>query len=666
MPSTARIWLILGAISISIPLIFGLVAYGVVRHRIVAKYDYCVQSLPEEQRRTRGLSMIVDDLRRLDRFGQDWNVNAPYRSGSLNILIPTGASDAWHAQCGLPTSPADCLAAATGSFIICNALVGRQLSHPLLVSGIAREEIERARRFLALTIVGHEIGHLQAGYSGRVQHLFPTRKANGLRCRQRNDQQPTEEERADEFGIGLACDAIRSDPTRSVAPDVRSAVDTMSAFRNALDEDLFAFDDSCAGDDTYPSMSRRKSTFALAYARCLYPGADLPYASLATDQDAAFRRLEQWLRSRQVGGFVASSEYGASPVYRFDVASTPSRQRFMAFDSSGITSQISMTTIGDKQVRHDVLTAWKTAGTLVGSHSDASTTEFLASFAAPNDGRIARHVTVRCKESSDRCDAGASEKVVEAGFDLWQLNDKAIAATRGRQISSYASYDDYMHGDAALHENIEFDLGEDNALIAGNADKLLLGSRPADDEIASGFHQIGIVTRAKSQWLTFTTVGTTMSPLRAVGLIDSFAAFVFESSSVGSDDRAQLWLCPVAELEAATTRVHLECDLYRAPDDLSYSVGLANNDLESLGTKVMSFEYCNGLIGVRRSGWLWLVDPINKRADAVPGTGLISCTADHSLAFVYRARRVDEVRLSLANRESSKASIGFASVRGDP
>jgi hypothetical protein len=59
-------------------------------------------------------------------------------------------------------------------------------------------------------------------------------------------------------------------------------------------------------------MSRRKSTFASEYAKCLFPNVDLPYAALAGDQDAAFKRLEQWLRQRDLSVLVASALFGAN------------------------------------------------------------------------------------------------------------------------------------------------------------------------------------------------------------------------------------------------------------------------------------------------------------------------------------------------------------------
>jgi hypothetical protein len=79
-----------------------------------------------------------------------------------------------------------------------------------------------------------------------------------------------------------------------------------------------------------------------------------------------------------------------------------------------------------------------------------------------------------------------------------------------------------------------------------------------------------------------------------IGLVGGYAAFVFQSTEIFSEQRPQLWLCPFEEL-ATVSRPEITCDVYLAPDDLQFSIGLANNDLESLGMKVMSFQYCDGL-----------------------------------------------------------------------
>jgi len=534
------------------------------------------------------------------------------------------------------------------------------LSHPLLVSGIARDEIELARRFLALTVVGHEIGHLRSGTSGHLQHLFPTRKANGLRCHQRNSARQTEEERADAYGIADACDAIRAIPGRTQRRDASAAIETMSAMRNTLDEDLFAFDDSCAGDDTYPSMSRRKSTFAYTYARCLYPDTDLPYDGMATDLDRAFSRLENWLRSRQITGFAASPEYGASPLFRFDVVETTSVRLFAIFDSSGSSSRVSIASRDDDQVRHDVLAAWDRAGNLITSLYDTATVAFLARFSAIG-GTIARYIAVHCSSGDLPCSATVSEKAIPPGFDLWPLHGGAVATTSGRHIQSYASPTDYIAGQSVLTAEAEFDLDEDGALIAGNANLIIVGRRPGANETESGVHLVGIAGPSQSRWVTVSTVGTTMSPLRAVGLYETQAAFVFQSRSVASDQRPELILCPLAALQSSTTS-QLDCDLYRSPDDLSYAIGLANNDLQTLGTSIVTFKYCPNL-AVRQAGWLWLVDPAKQLADALPGNGMTSCRADRGSALVYRARRIDEVKLSLVKSAPRRITIAIAGTR---
>jgi hypothetical protein len=71
----------------------------------------------------------------------------------------------------------------------------------------------------------------------------------------------------------------------------------LSRLEDALDANYFATDDACAGDQDYPSVSRRKHTFAGKYLACLYPNSGFnPVADLATIDAKTFDRLEQNLR----------------------------------------------------------------------------------------------------------------------------------------------------------------------------------------------------------------------------------------------------------------------------------------------------------------------------------------------------------------------------------
>lgn len=667
--TTRRRLLALCAAVVVIPVLFGIGFYVFLKHETVAKYDTCVSSLSEAQRRKVGLDMVVEHLQRVPQLqGLRWNLNAPYDPTAINILIPSQADAAWHASCGLPVAPADCLAAASEKFVICNSVVGAQLSNPLLVSGIGRAEVKRARLFLALAFIGHELGHLKAGAPASVRHLFPQNKANGLACSKADQNAPSEERDADEFGTAMACEAIKASPGDVIGTDANSAVRTMSYLRDRLDEDYFAFDDTCGGDTTYPSMSRRKSTFATVYANCLFPNRDLPYAAVATDQDAAFKRLEAWLRERQRNGIVGSALYGVDDFYGYDVAPSGSAASFVAFDSSGSRAQVSATMFTEKSVEHKVIAAWAQAGALIDQRSDGGlTADFLASFAAANDTHDVRRVTVKCPQDISKCEAKQQVRRIAASTELYGTTAHAIIETTGNRVRTFASSADYLSETAVIDAKVDLDLQGGTVLLDGNASRVLVARQPGDGEVASGFHRVGMLGPKGLQWSTFSTLTSTTSPLAGVGLYGDRVAFVFHPESYQLGGRMRLWVCPTKPFEGdASVNTKVSCDVYGAPENLSFSIGLANNDLSALGTRMMRADFCEGLIVLRRAGWLWLVDPVARTQDTVPGTGLVNCTRDRRQAWLYRMRRIDDVRLEFRQADPSSGSLMMVRTGNDP
>jgi hypothetical protein len=656
----ARKLLVLCVIIVAVPALGGLATFLLLRRDIVAKYDACVAGLSEQQRRLPGAESIVSDLKNIERFdGLRWNLNSPYEPGAINILLPATADSAWHKQCGLEEAPADCLAAPREKFVICNAALGRQLSNPRLTSDIIRDEVRRPLRFLALTFLGHEIGHLRAGSDSRVQHLFPMMRVNGLECRRNERLKPTDEEAADDFGIAVACDALKRGDDAVIATDARSAIETLSFLRQSLDDD-FDFDDTCAGDDTYPSVSRRKSTFAREYAKCIFPGKELPYGAVANDQDEAFKHLEAWLRTRQIGGMVGSALYGNSPLYRFDVAGTDSSRRYVAFDSTGTSAQISTTTSNDERLSHKVLADWDRAGDVADLRSDAgrATTDFLATFAGADDTTIVRHAIVTCPDPVTDCKFEQGQKNLPAGVEVRGTPSHAVVEIDGKRLRTYGSSADYFDGKAVIDTAVDLDVLGGTPIIAGHADRLLLAVRPAEDELPSGFHRAAVLTRGGTVWTTFTTAPANMNPVHAVGLYGTRVAFALQPSARQLATGNQLWVCPSAPFESEYQK-NVDCDVYDPPEDASYSIGVANNDLSSLGIQLTEADYCPGFIVVRQGGWLWLVDPETHRQDIIPGTGLVNCDRDRGRALVYRMRRIDEVTLDLRDANPARAALGL-------
>jgi hypothetical protein len=656
-----RSLLLVAAVVLLVPALTGLAAYFWLKRDILDKYDACVASLDEGQRRLPGLQSIVDDLKRVERFeGARWSLNATYDSGAINILVPASAAAEWHRRCGLSLTPADCLAAPREKFVICNAAFGRLLADPRLSSDIIRAEVRRPLRFLAQTFLGHELGHLNASFDNRVQHLFPSFRANGLRCTTRDRAKPTEEEAADDFGIDVACQATKLGDDEPIATDASSAIRTLTQLRNSLDDD-FSFDDSCGGDDTYPSVSRRKSTFGFEYAKCMFPGKELPFAAVARDQKQAFEYLETWLRKRQVGGMVGSALYGNGPLYRYDVAGTVGDERFIAFDGTGKVSQISVTTRNGKLLDHSALVNWETQGELVDVRADAPTADFLVSFSKDDGTTDVRHVVVTCTELSVGCRARQTRKDLPAGVELRNTRDHAIVEITGRRLRTYVSARDFVDDKTAMDVSFDVDVRSGSLLLDGRADRLVLAVRP-EEKVASGFHRVAFVTQDGVRWSTFTTIPTGMNPVHAVGIHDRRLVLALQAPTGQWSSGTQVWVCSSAPLESpAASKSESDCDIYDPPQDASYSIGVANNDLSSLGIQLAKADFCQGIIIVRESGWLWLIDPETHRQDIVPGTGLVNCNRARDHALVYRMRRIDEVTLEFKDAKPRRSSISLVS-----
>jgi hypothetical protein len=394
----------------------------------------------------------------------------------------------------------------------------------------------------------------------------------------------------------------------------------------------------------------------------MFPGRELPYMAVASDQDEAFKHLEAWLRTRQIGGMVGSALYGISPLYRFDVAGTDSDKRYVAFDSSGMSAQISTTTSDQERLNHSVLANWDRAGEVIDLHSvtGTGTTDFLVSFAGANDTTDVRHAIVTCPNLVADCRIEQSRKDLPEGVDLHGTTSHAVVEIAGKRLRTYKSASDYFNGKTLIDAAFNLDQLGGTPVIDGYADRLLLAGRPAEDEVPSGFHRAAFVTAGGSVWTTFTTAPTNMNPLHAVGLYGQRVAFALQPSSRQLATGTQLWVCPSAPFESGSaSQPSTDCDVYDPPEDASYSIGVANNDLSSLGIQLTEADYCRGYIVVRQGGWLWLVNPDTRRQDILPGTGLVNCDPDRNRAVVYRMRRIDEVTLNLKDATPTRASLGL-------
>jgi hypothetical protein len=207
-PSDRRgLWILLSVVGV--PLAVGLAAYVVLRQVPGADYDRCLNALDSMALSNPGIASLVEDIRRSPSYAASkLNVNRPYVAGTINVLIPNGKVK-WPTACPLTSEPADCVTSAKDSYVICNPAIGREVGSTLLLSGAANVETVVALRFLLVTFLGHELGHLQFGTARLRRHLIPSEANASMNCAKRAPGEETEEQRADAYGVKVACESIR-------------------------------------------------------------------------------------------------------------------------------------------------------------------------------------------------------------------------------------------------------------------------------------------------------------------------------------------------------------------------------------------------------------------------------------------------------------------------
>ena len=174
-------------------------------------YNACLAALSPAAKDHRGIGLLLQDISTAPSYRDtQWNINKPYAPGAINILMPMNTDEPWPASCKMLEAPASCDARPSEKSIICNPAMGKSFASPLLHSGIANGETYLALRFLVLTFLGHELGHLaQSPQDASVHHLIEIYDdAYGMKCR--NEPGAEYERNADAYGVALACAALRS------------------------------------------------------------------------------------------------------------------------------------------------------------------------------------------------------------------------------------------------------------------------------------------------------------------------------------------------------------------------------------------------------------------------------------------------------------------------
>src|ERR1700741_5670769 len=91
-----RTWFILIATVLGVPALITGGAFFGVRYVDNHRFDLCLRTLPSANLKDPGVAFILDDLKGTGRYeGTSWNINKPYRSGSYNLLVPSGDVAKW-------------------------------------------------------------------------------------------------------------------------------------------------------------------------------------------------------------------------------------------------------------------------------------------------------------------------------------------------------------------------------------------------------------------------------------------------------------------------------------------------------------------------------------------------------------------------------------------
>ena len=137
------------------------------------KFNQCLSALRPGDLVDPGVGLILEDIGRTGEYkNARWNINHPYKPDAINVLVPQGKTN-WPSACNLIAEPAGCETSPSERYIICNPPIGAQLSSPLVRSGVANLETNFAKRFILMTFIGHELGHLSFNSPG-TRYLEPS------------------------------------------------------------------------------------------------------------------------------------------------------------------------------------------------------------------------------------------------------------------------------------------------------------------------------------------------------------------------------------------------------------------------------------------------------------------------------------------------------------
>jgi hypothetical protein len=615
-----------------------------------------------------------------------WNVNGPYVAGALNLLVASSSSS-WPELCDAQQGVPSCVTIRSEKSILCNPAMGRELSEAGLPPEFESGAVLIAKRFLALTLLGHELAHLTMSDSPGVAHLLAagTRVAE-LRCASEHEG-PTVEERCDARGIELACSALRHGSLLRLLENTEESVLKLDfQLRNVLDDRYFQFDDTCVGDTRYPSISRRKHTFAEGLVSCVAPGALA--TELTADYAAAFKALERELHARQIDGFVVSPLFGLASSFAEEVVAEDggSEANGVTFDSSGRSAMVLRFSHHAARTRGPVqrllerwlpglldepprastafqeVASYAEVGTVVRSETAPGRVRLWMQLSGSTAGELSRRlVRLDVSSAATTTPPVATEPIVGARFAV--APDGAVLLATNDELRLFPSLNDMVERRKPIGTSrgaliragspFEFPTAVDRTLaVAARSEG------PALVVLES-------VVDARARALVLSDVPGPRAKLVGLSSPDSGRVVLIFRSDDLHGSGVELWDCPSALLREK--RPLTSCRSFRGPETLSPSLVTLTHDMAALeAPRARSPRSgCDADLEIAINGHVWLLDERNGREDVLPGDGIVTCTAD--TVSVHRARRLDRLRLQWrAAHENPPRLLGTADFSSKP
>ena len=625
------------------------------------RYSKCLNSLLEHERPNNALDPILTEVARAGfAGGKRWNINGPYDENAINFVIPRVSGKAWSDRNLLQTclnaaTPVRCAAFASESSVICNPAFGAQVFAPEIAGPAFNVQTILAARFVVTTILAHEIAHLvEEGGENVVRHFYDFESKDGLKCYQRNGTK-TDEERADDHGLALACRALQaSDHARSLPTNPGDMLGTVYSVLRKLDFSYYDIDDVCVGDHNYPSISRRKHTFALKYAECAYPGSIT--ARIVPEMEASlFARLEAWLRNRQITGHAATGEFGSKPLYDHVVVPI-APDSLLTVDRTG-TSEIAiwrtMFGSGRELTFERIWHRPEDAAVLkVIARTPQKKIDIVLRSTSGSPAPRLEILTVSCAPRGP-CTITARTQTFPASQQLHVGADGSALLVSPNKLAHVADIREMF--DQAAPASIAAAIPDEPIVISSRNAAALFA--PTKDQRA---YRV-LVPAGRQLRIRLLDLGNLGEAKIIAGAYSGnrlLLSLTLASPRVPLKEGPSLLDCPADMLSAAVGEVR--CQLFAPPPTDLGSLQLATRDLSAAGlVGVEEMSTCPTLLAIRHHGLVWILDRSRSVADWLPANGIIDCSQTE--ARIYRARRVDTVRLQL--RQVIKADVAVKLTR---